>query len=1151
MKKKFFGLTLTIASCLCVTCGLTACEEPHVHSYVEEITAPTCLEQGFTTYTCECGDTYVDDYVEALDHDYSGWVSNGDGTHTKTCQNDNTHTETDDCDGGNATCTNKAVCDDCNGEYGSILGHNYSGWVSNGDGTHTKTCQNDNTHTETVECSGGYATCTEKAICQGCHTAYGEELGHDWNDWVGNLNGTHTRTCKTNPNHSETKECNGGTATCTTYAMCKDCKEAYEEPLGHSWTYQSNNDGTHTMTCLNDASHVTTEECSGGTATCTEKPVCKYCKGSYDEELGHDYGSTQYSVLSGKCTAKQVCLNDRSHVVEETVEMVYEKEQDATCTNNEWGYNVAYFDNFEDYKQLYTKYNTMLEHVPGEYTFYADATCSAYGKLRAKCINCTAYLTKDDLSAPPTGNHVYGTNDRCTTCNLAKTVSAGLVYTRNSGESFATLTSFGSCTDTEVIIPQLPKNSSYIVKKIGANVFNASNYSSSTRQYIDAVTKVVIPASIETIGERAFYRMANLNTVIIEGDNVVIGKEAFYNCPNLTTVIIKGQNVEIGEKAFYECPLLSTVTIEKYVSKFGTSALGYCKSLKSIDLKSGLTEIGTTAFTGSGLESVVIPKTVTNMNRMAFSSCESLKSATFECNNISSIGEYVFTNCINLVSVKLPTNLTAIPDYAFNNCQSLVDITIPTGVTTIGQWAFSDCYSLYSIEIPSGVTSIGNLAFRYCYKLFEVINNSGLDIKANKGANSTTGVKHGYIGYYAYLVHNGESKIKDVNGYKFASFDRNYLLAYTGTDTELVLPENYNGDNYIIYGYAFYNRSDLTNITLGSGVIDVLEKATTGCAETIYTVKDGIIYLGTASNPYHLVFGITDTHLMNYTIDSNAKVVASNVFGACSVVSSISVPDGITYVGDYAFHATKITNCTVKDNVRYLGNDTNPYVVAYELESKNETSYTLDENTKIIYDGAFSGCKNCVSIYIPDGVRHIGDFAFSFNSKLADITLPSGLKYITGTMFKDCTSLVSINIPEGVKSIDNYAFEGCSKLENYILPEGLIFIGKYAFESTDIESLIIPDSVTIIDDNAFSYCGSLKYVVISKSVTSIGDSPFYYCGYFKTIYYEGTEEEWNKINISTFNNSYVTSAKKYFYSETQPETAGNYWHYENGVPTAW
>ena len=88
----------------------------HTHEYNSVVTEPTCTEKGYTTHTCSCGDSYVDAYVDELGHEYGVWVSNSDGTHTKTCANDNSHKLTEDCvynyvSNNNGTKTGTCECD--------------------------------------------------------------------------------------------------------------------------------------------------------------------------------------------------------------------------------------------------------------------------------------------------------------------------------------------------------------------------------------------------------------------------------------------------------------------------------------------------------------------------------------------------------------------------------------------------------------------------------------------------------------------------------------------------------------------------------------------------------------------------------------------------------------------------------------------------------------------------------------------------------------------------------------------------------------------------------------------------------------------------------------------------------------------------------
>ncbi|MBQ8012608.1 MAG: hypothetical protein IJ265_13745, partial [Oscillospiraceae bacterium] len=114
------------ADTLCDTCSYTRTIE-HTHSYTAVVTEPTCGERGYTTYTCSCNDSYVSDYVDALDHDWGDYESDGNGYHTRTCTTDSSHYQTEKCGGGTATCTEPATCSDCGATYGSLNSTNHSG----------------------------------------------------------------------------------------------------------------------------------------------------------------------------------------------------------------------------------------------------------------------------------------------------------------------------------------------------------------------------------------------------------------------------------------------------------------------------------------------------------------------------------------------------------------------------------------------------------------------------------------------------------------------------------------------------------------------------------------------------------------------------------------------------------------------------------------------------------------------------------------------------------------------------------------------------------------------------------------------------------------------------------------------------------------
>ena len=339
------------------------------------------------TATCTSGRTCTEcgGSSEPLGHDWGTWTQNSDEkTHTRICKRDTSHTETENCIGGTATCTAKAVCTVCGGEYGDALGHDFTTSWTHDDNEHWKQCSRcdakDDVSPHTWD-SGTITTaptCTKAGkktySCTKCDATKIEPIpatGHSWkSDWTSDA--THhwyecdNKNCDVTDNAGKKgyAEHSGGKATCTQNAVCEFCKAEYGEKLPHdftaetvdakylksaatctekavyykscavcglssegtadeatffsgnaldhdwgAWT-QNSDEKTHTRICKRDTSHTETENCIGGTATCTAKAVCTVCGGEYGEMAAHSFtaekAEAQYLKSAATCTEKAI-----------------------------------------------------------------------------------------------------------------------------------------------------------------------------------------------------------------------------------------------------------------------------------------------------------------------------------------------------------------------------------------------------------------------------------------------------------------------------------------------------------------------------------------------------------------------------------------------------------------------------------------------------------------------------------------------------------------------------------------------------------------------------------------------------------------------------------------------------------------------------
>lgn len=187
---------------------------------------------------------------------------------------------------------------------------------------------------------------------------------------------------------------------------------------------------------------------------------------------------------------------------------------------------------------------------------------------------------------------------------------------------------------------------------------------------------------------------------------------------------------------------------------------------------------------------IIIPDSITTISRNAFRSFVYLTDFIVP-NHITAIEEGAFSGCVNLKTITLPNTIKTIEAETFNFCISLEQIVLPNSIEEIKRSAFDDCYQLTSITIPDSVVDIDHTAFYGCSRLVEIINYSNFDFN------------NYYINNNIRIFHQGESLIKNVDGFKFITIDNvNYLISYVGKDEKIVLPEYYGNSKYELLPYC-------------------------------------------------------------------------------------------------------------------------------------------------------------------------------------------------------------------------------------------------------------------------------------------------------------------------------------------------------------
>ena len=463
--------------------------------------------------------------------------------------------------------------------------------------------------------------------------------------------------------------------------------------------------------------------------------------------------------------------------------------------------------------------------------------------------------------------------------------------------------------------------------------------------------------------------------------------------------------------------------------------------------------------------------------------------------------------------------VTHIAQKAFYNWEELTSVVIPDSVLSIGSYAFKGCTNLTSVTIGKSVRTIHESAFMYCSGLTELILPDSLtriDTNAFLGTGLTyLTIPDSVTTIMSPILSNCPNLVSVHLGKGITSIDNN----------------------------EFTFCPNLTTVTVTENMVNI-ERDALRTNPINYSIYDNCKYIGDEQNPYMILVGPIVSNITSCEVHPDTKVISYCAFNDCSILTSITIPEGVVTIGASAFSECKsLTNIVIPDSVTQLGGGLFFWCTSL-------TSVTFGDGVTQIHNGMFEKCTALTNVTLGNGIikinkdalpsglasyteyencKYLGNeenpylvlmapdkylkscqihpdtkviagYAFDGYINLASISVPDGLVAIGDYAFYKCRELPSIAIPDGVTYIGNYAFDNCEKLANVSIPNSVTYIGDYAFAHCyGFTHITVPDSVTYLGSGAFYFCKNLVRITLSENITSIGENTFWDCASLTSI----------------------------------------------------
>ena len=595
---------------------------------------------------------------------------------------------------------------------------------------------------------------------------------------------------------------------------------------------------------------------------------------------------------------------------------------------------------------------------------------NAYIEVANSAINVKTFLLnyKDKLyTVENQEKHVNDKLDKALGIKERTITEWKKIYNFDVNGKNATITGYKG-TDTNVVIPKLMGN--YKVVAIGDEAFSiwASGIRKEIKESREKIETIVIPDSITSIGDAAFYNCKNLTSITIPDSVMNIGEKAFNECEKLESINLPVKLKGISGFMFSGCTSLTSVTIPEGVTRIEKNAFAFCKKLKNLEIDFSRVIVENDAFgwcdsltdkngffiKGNRLYSVrsdikeySVPegikilddnalswKRVNNLNPEYHELSERALRNYFETERIIKIPSYItsipdgqsksgfsgnsyYSGCFsvneNLQEVYFTSTMKRIGSYAFARCKNLKEVSLNEGLTEISQGAFMKT-GLRIINIPSTVSQIDTETFVGCSELAVVYINEGVKKICERAFADCSALREIYI----------PSSVTEISDSAFSSFKNKTIYTPAGSYAEQYANKNKIkvanekttvGDNEISFEYKVSKNKTVKLTAYVSDSADVvIPSVVENCPVTDFS-KDifknnkmiiSVEWPGEISTlPKEIFFGCTA--LEKVVFADGVAAISEKAFRNCVALKSIYIPSSVTDIHEKAFECAQNT----------------------------------------------------------------------------------------------------------------------------------------------------------------------------------------------------------------------------------------------------